>query len=163
MWNPPRPGIKPLSSELAGGFLTTGPPGKSWVSFLMALIPARGLHPHDLITSQRTHLLIPGVCCCCLPAKSCPTLFGPPQTIACQAPLSMKFTRQEYETRVGCHFLFRGPSWPRDRTWVSYTGRWTLYHWAQKEALIVGIRFQHMNFGRDTAISLWHSNSGPPN
>ena len=97
------------SSELAGGFLTTGPPGKSWVSFLMALIPARGLHPHDLITSQRTHLLIPGVCCC-LAAKSCPTLFGPPQTIAHQAPLSMKFTRQEYETRVGCHFLFRGPS-----------------------------------------------------
>ena len=25
----PRPGIKPMSPALAGGFLTTGPPGKS--------------------------------------------------------------------------------------------------------------------------------------
>ena len=29
MWNPPWPGIKPSSPALAGGFLTTGPPGKS--------------------------------------------------------------------------------------------------------------------------------------
>ena len=28
-WDLPSPGIKPLSSALAGGFLTTGPPGKS--------------------------------------------------------------------------------------------------------------------------------------
>ena len=27
MWDPPRPGIKPMSPALAGGFLTTGPPG----------------------------------------------------------------------------------------------------------------------------------------
>ena len=30
-----------------------------------------------------------------LVAKSCPTL-APPRTIACQAPLSMGFSRQEY-------------------------------------------------------------------
>ena len=29
MWDLPRPGIKPVSPALAGGFLTTGPPGKS--------------------------------------------------------------------------------------------------------------------------------------
>ena len=29
MWNFPRPGVKPISPALAGGFLTTGPPGKS--------------------------------------------------------------------------------------------------------------------------------------
>jgi len=29
MWNPPRPGIEPVSPELAGGFSITGPPGKS--------------------------------------------------------------------------------------------------------------------------------------
>ena len=29
MWNLPRPGFKPVSSALAGGFLTTRPPGKS--------------------------------------------------------------------------------------------------------------------------------------
>ena len=29
MWNLPRLGIQPVSPALAGGFLTTGPPGKS--------------------------------------------------------------------------------------------------------------------------------------
>ena len=28
MWDLPRPGIKPVSPELAGGFFTTEPPGK---------------------------------------------------------------------------------------------------------------------------------------
>ena len=28
MWNLPQPGIKPVSPAIAGGFLTTGPPGK---------------------------------------------------------------------------------------------------------------------------------------
>ena len=28
-WNLPRPGIKPVSPALAGGFLSTVPPGKS--------------------------------------------------------------------------------------------------------------------------------------
>ena len=28
MWDLPGPGIKPMSLALAGGFLTTGPPGK---------------------------------------------------------------------------------------------------------------------------------------
>ena len=31
MWNLPRPGIEPMSPALAGGFLTTGPPGKPLV------------------------------------------------------------------------------------------------------------------------------------
>ena len=30
MWDLPRPGIEPMSPALAGGFLTTVPPGKSW-------------------------------------------------------------------------------------------------------------------------------------
>ena len=34
MWNLPGPGIKPLSSALAGGFLCTRPPGKSQAGFL---------------------------------------------------------------------------------------------------------------------------------
>jgi len=28
MWNLPRPGMEPMSPALAGGFLTTAPPGK---------------------------------------------------------------------------------------------------------------------------------------
>ena len=41
----------------------------------------------------------------CLVAKSCPTLFWP-HGMACQAPLSMGFPRQEYWK--GCHFLLQG-------------------------------------------------------
>ena len=38
--NLPRPGIKPVSSALAGRFLTTGPPGKSCVyTFLLSVYP----------------------------------------------------------------------------------------------------------------------------
>ena len=29
MWDLPGPGLEPMSSELAGGFLTTAPPGKT--------------------------------------------------------------------------------------------------------------------------------------
>ena len=36
-----------------------------------------------------------GCCCCCLVIKLCP-LFATPWTVACQAPLSMRFPRQEY-------------------------------------------------------------------
>ena len=50
-------------------------------------------------------------------------------TVACQAPLSMGFSRQEYWSGLS----FRSPgesSWPRDRIHVSYVscnGRWVLY------------------------------------
>ena len=33
MWDLSRPGLEPVSPALAGGFLTTGPPGKSWLLF----------------------------------------------------------------------------------------------------------------------------------
>ena len=34
MWDLPRPGIEPVCPALAGGFLTTGPPGKPKIVFL---------------------------------------------------------------------------------------------------------------------------------
>ena len=34
MWGLPRPGLEPVSSALAGGFLTTVPPGKPYKKFL---------------------------------------------------------------------------------------------------------------------------------
>ena len=43
MWDPPRPGLEPVSSALAGGFLTTAPPGK----------------PHGLVLNRGT--TFPGV------------------------------------------------------------------------------------------------------
>ena len=33
MWDLPGPGLEPMSPALAGGFLTTGPPGKSEIFF----------------------------------------------------------------------------------------------------------------------------------
>ena len=38
MWDVPRPGIKPVSSALAGRLLTTGPPGKSSCVFNSGLV-----------------------------------------------------------------------------------------------------------------------------
>ena len=38
MWDPPRPGIKPVSPALAGIFLTTGPPGKSLTGIYLSVI-----------------------------------------------------------------------------------------------------------------------------
>ena len=38
MWDLPRPGIKPVSPALAGGFLTTGPPGKSLPSKVSSVL-----------------------------------------------------------------------------------------------------------------------------
>ena len=37
-WDPPRPGLEPMSPALAGRFSTTAPPGKPLVFFLMMAI-----------------------------------------------------------------------------------------------------------------------------
>ena len=40
VWDLLEPGIEPAFPELAGGFLTTGPPGKSqWYTFLIPFFP----------------------------------------------------------------------------------------------------------------------------
>ena len=44
-------------------------------------------------------------------------LFATPWTVACQAPLSMGFPRQN--TGVGCHFLLQGIFPTQGWTWVS--------------------------------------------
>ena len=46
MWDLPGPGLKPVTPALAGGFLTTAPPGKSLLLFFAApstdsFLPAR--------------------------------------------------------------------------------------------------------------------------
>ena len=46
---------------------------------------------HQFVSFFLVHIYI----CCCLVIKSCPTLVTP-WTVACQAPLSMGFPRQEY-------------------------------------------------------------------
>ena len=48
---------------------------------------------------------VPKNCCCSFIAKPRPTL-ATPWTVACQAPLSMGFSRQEHW--MDCHFLLQG-------------------------------------------------------
>ncbi|KAJ8777134.1 hypothetical protein J1605_014517 [Eschrichtius robustus] len=38
MWDLPGPGLEPVSPALAGGFLTTAPPGKPWISILASAL-----------------------------------------------------------------------------------------------------------------------------
>ena len=52
------------------------------------------------------------------------------RTVACQAPLSMGFPRQEYRMEVVAISSSRESSRSRDWTHVSWIGRWVLYHWA---------------------------------
>ena len=52
--------------------------------------------------SQGTIFNILCVCACVLSCFSCAWLFTTLQTIACQAPLSMRFSRQEYRSGLPC-------------------------------------------------------------
>ena len=45
-------------------------------------------------------------CCCCAQSLSCVLLFTAPWTVARQAPLSMEFSKQEYQS--GLPFLLQG-------------------------------------------------------
>ena len=38
MWDPPGPGLKPMSPALAGGFLTTVPPGKPEIGYIYFIV-----------------------------------------------------------------------------------------------------------------------------
>ena len=58
-------------------------------------------------------------------------LFATPWTVACQALLSMGFSRQELEWVAISSS--RGSSRPRDWTCVSWIGGQILYHWATWE------------------------------
>ena len=60
-WDPPAVGIEPVSSALAGGFLTTGPPGKSKLLSLTHCLQAGSLKPilrdkHLTLKSSLDHL-----------------------------------------------------------------------------------------------------------
>ena len=48
MWDLPGPGLEPMSSALAGGFLTTAPPGKPSVCFLIIGVSHCGFDLHLL-------------------------------------------------------------------------------------------------------------------
>ena len=63
MWDPPRPGLEPMSPALAGRFSTTAPPGKPWTAqfctiLSMTVAVLAQLHPSSLLQLlQQMHLL----------------------------------------------------------------------------------------------------------
>ena len=76
-----------------------------------------------------TWLRVYCVLCCTVLKLSRVQLFATLWTVACQAPLSMRFSRQEYWSGLPCPL--RGCSWSRDQTHVSYIScidRQLLYH-----------------------------------
>ena len=65
--------------------------------------------------------------CCVVCMLSHVQLFGSPWTVACQAPLSLRFSRQEYRSRL---------SFPTCISCVSCIGKWIPYHCASIAILI---------------------------
>ena len=79
----------------------------NFVTQLLSIVPFVGLE-------------VPVYVCVCVCARSVVSYsFVTLWTVACQALLSMEFSRQEY---------WVASFWPRDRAGVSCTGRWILYH-----------------------------------
>ena len=121
MWDLPWPGMDLVSHALAGKFLTTGSPGKSYVFLLLSHCPTlRQSCPTlcDLVDGSPPGSPIPGI----LKARTLKwvaisfsnawkwkvkvkllsrvRLLATPWTIAYQAPPSMGFSRQEYRSGV---------------------------------------------------------------
>ena len=70
--------------------------------------------------------------CCCLVAKSRLTLCDPAH---CSLPGSSVHVISQARILEWVDISFsKGSSQPRDRTHISCTGRWILYHWATREA-----------------------------
>ena len=67
--------------------------------------------------------------------RSCPALVIP-WTVACQAPLSMGFSRQEYWSGWVAIPFSEGSSLPRDQTRVSWIAGRFFTIWATREALV---------------------------
>ena len=89
-------------------------------------------------------------CCCCPAAKSCLTLWSPRAVgVACQAPLSMGFPRQEYWG--GCHFLLQGIFPTQGSNPCLLHCRWILHCWATREdlthSLLVSLKHKNRNQG----------------
>ena len=76
----------------------------------------------------RTQMYMYIVVCCCLVAKSCPTLY--PIRLHCWG---ISQTRILKWVAIS---LSTVSTWPDDQTHVSFIGRWILYHWATREAYI---------------------------
>ena len=94
----PRPGIKPTSLALEGGFLTTGPPGESHIHlFGLEFSSFADVYPGVGLLDYRVAVLL---LLLLLSRFSRVRLCVTPWTAAYQAPPSMGFSRQEYWSGV---------------------------------------------------------------
>ena len=81
-----------------------------------------------------------------LVSQSCPTLCDP---VDCSSSgLSVHGILQARILEWVAIPFPRGSSWPRDQTHVSCIGRWSLYHWATREALPPAIILRPTEFWR---------------
>ena len=98
---------------------------------------------YEWVTERLINLLL-WVLSCSVGSNS---LQGTPWIAAQQAPVSKKFSRQEYWSWTAISFS-RGSSWPGDQTHISCTGRGILYHW------------RHLNLSLHCCKSIWLSVDG---
>ena len=73
-----------------------------WWSFLCQLALGTVLF---IQTNTNLGITVKALCCCCLVAKSCPTLCNP---IHCSLQASPFMGFSSKNTEVGCHFLLQG-------------------------------------------------------
>ena len=78
-------------------------------------------------------LILSNSFCCSARPLSHIWLFETPWTVACQAPLSLEFSRQEYWLEWVAIPFSRGSSWPRDRR-ISCIADGFFTVWATKDA-----------------------------
>ena len=106
-----------------------------WRNWALVVPWARGCEFWGPVSPSLTTLETMGavcVCVCGMCAQSYLTLCDP---MDCSPPgSSVHGTFPGKNTRVGCHFLFRGFSWFRDWTHISCTSRKILYHCTSWEA-----------------------------
>ena len=98
------PGVRCSSIFAAKAFLSDKPVSRSFIS--SSIKWGSNLY-------QLWRFAVKPHCTCMLCCFSCVWLFATPWTVACQAPLSMGFSWQEYQSRLPCPPP--GPSWLRDQ------------------------------------------------
>ena len=115
-----------------------------------------------LLSTWNYHNMLIGYACVCAKSLNPVRLFVTPWTVACQAPLSVGFSRQD--TGVGCYSILQGIFPTRDQTSISFVScifRQVLYHWHHREAKYkIKVLFFKKVPENAFLVSYFYSNSG---
>ena len=120
LWNV----LGPLSSQ--GPFLSSHAMGPCWVGHLPLYRQGNIRFSVQLKPGHFSAAWVSPTSACSV-AQSCPTLCDFMDYIACQAPLSMRFSRQEYWSGLPCHPPGDLPD-PGIESCISRIGRRSLHH-----------------------------------